>query len=141
MTTLKDVAAAAVARSFRSAVARASKFRNVPTVVDGITFASKWEAHRWRELVLEARVGTIRNLERQRPFAIVISERHVCDYVADFVYDRWTETAAGGSWQRVVEDAKGVRTETYRLKRKLMRAVLGIEIVEVRRSRAHDKEE
>jgi hypothetical protein len=134
--SLKEVAEAAVAKGFRVDVAKATKMRNVPTPVDGIVFASKWEAHRWTELRLEEKAGLVRKLERQRPFALVVNERHVCDYIADFVYERLERFASGESWQRVVEDAKGFRTEKYRLKKKLMRACLGIEIHEVRRERS-----
>jgi hypothetical protein len=136
MSSLKSVAEASVAARFRADVAKASKLRNVPTPVDGIVFASKWEAHRWTELRLEEKAGFVRKLERQRPFALVVNDLLVCQYVADFVYERLERFGAGESWQRVVEDAKGFRTEKYRLKKKLMRACLGIEIHEVRREMA-----
>lgn len=51
-------------------------------------------------------------------------ERKV-EYVADFVY---TNTETG---EYIVEDAKGVRTKDYILKRKLMLAVHSIRIKEV----------
>ena len=135
MSSLKSVAEAIYDAKFKTEVAKVSKMRNIPTPVDGILFASKWEAHRWTELRLEEKAGFIRKLERQRPFAIVIDDIHVCNYVADFVYERLERFCTGESWQRVVEDAKGFRTEMYRLKKKLMRAALGIEIIEVRRER------
>jgi hypothetical protein len=134
VSSLKDVAEAAVAAQFKNTVAR-TKFRNVKVAVDGVLFDSKWEAARWMELRMEEKAGLIRKLERQRPFAITINDIHCCNYVADFVYERMERFGAGESWQRVVEDAKGMRTEMYRLKKKLMRAALGIEIVEVRRER------
>jgi hypothetical protein len=136
--SLKDVAEAVVSSRYKNSVAR-TKFRNVKVEVDGIRFDSKWEAHRWQELTLMQRAGEIRKLERQRPFAIVINEIHVCNYVADFVYERLERFGAGESWQRVVEDAKGFRTEMYRLKKKLLRASLGIEIVETRQRRKKDE--
>lgn len=43
-------------------------------------------------------------------------------YYADFVYCRGN--------MRVVEDAKGIRTKEYIIKRKLMRYFLGIKVVE-----------
>lgn len=136
MSGLKDVAEAYAAKTFRADVAKASKMRNVPTMADGVMFASKWEAHRWTELRIEERAGTVRRLERQRPFAITVNDWPVCTYVADFVYERVAEFGPDAhSWQRVVEDAKGFRTEMYRLKKKLMKAALGIEILETRRSR------
>ena len=51
-------------------------------------------------------------------------ERKV-EYVADFTY---TDTETG---ENVVEDAKGMRTKDYIIKRKLMYAVHGIRIKEV----------
>lgn len=45
-------------------------------------------------------------------------------YIADFCYDtKWGTT--------VVEDCKGLRLPMYILKRKLMRFIHGIEVVEV----------
>jgi hypothetical protein len=98
------------------------RIRSTKTVVDGMTFDSKREAQRWHELILEQRAGHISALRRQVPFAITINRMHVCDYIADFVYVR--------NGAEVVEDSKGFRTEMYRLKKKLVRAVYGVEIVE-----------
>jgi hypothetical protein len=100
-----------------------SKMRNVRTTVDGITFASKREANRYAELRLELRASEITDLELQRPFSLDVNGFHVCDYVANFVYGR--------NGVQIVEDAKGKRTDVYVIKRALMRAVYGIEIVEV----------
>jgi hypothetical protein len=135
--SLKDVAEAAAAGLYRREVAR-TKFRNVKVTVDGITFDSKWEAARWSQLRLEEKAGTIRRLIRQRPFAITVNDFPVCTYVADFVYEREVPFASGASWQTIVEDAKGMRTEMYRLKKKLMRAVLGVEILETRARKKSD---
>jgi len=89
---------------------------------DGIVFHSKKEAERFRELLLLQRAGQIEKLERQVSFAIVVDHTLICQYIADAVYIR------GG--KRVVEDSKGFRTEMYRIKKRLMKAVLGIEILE-----------
>ena len=115
--------------SRRGAVARAKqpKYRNVKVTVDGITFDSKREAHRWGELRIAEKAGAIRFLRRQFTYAIVIDGVHVCSYVADFVYHEKRD----GAWWEVVEDAKGMRTREYQIKKKLMRAVYGIEIREV----------
>lgn len=99
-----------------------SKHRNVRTVIDGITFDSKKEARRWQELVLLERIGEIKLLERQVKFDIVVNGQKVCYYKADFVY--WKDG------QRVVEDAKGMLTPMYRLKKKLVKACHGVEILE-----------
>lgn len=91
--------------------------------VDGIVFASKREAVRYCELKLIARCGQIQDLELQPEWKIVINGQLVCKYVADFRYVENGET--------VVEDAKGMATPVYKLKKKLMRAVHGITIKEV----------
>ena len=100
-----------------------SKWRNVRTTVDGIQFASQREARRYAELKIELRAGEITDLKLQKRFALRVNGIHVCDYVADFVYHR--------KGIRVVEDAKGKATDVYRIKRALMRAIHGVEIVEV----------
>lgn len=130
--SLKDVAEAAVASRYKAEVER-TKFRAVKTTVDGVTFDSKFEAHRYGELKLLEKAGLIRNLNTQVPFSIVVNAQLICKYVADFTYQEREEFGAGESWQLIVEDAKGVRTPVYRLKAKLMKAVLGITIKETSR--------
>lgn len=106
--------------------ARESKYGNKKTECDGILFDSKKEAERYQVLKIEARVGTIQNLELQKRFDIVIGGMKVCTYIPDFVYIR--------DGKQVVEDVKSPSTkkkEVYRLKNKLMKAVFGINIIEV----------
>lgn len=104
---------------------RRSKYRNEPVVVDGLRFASKREAQRWGELRLRARLGEVADLHRQAPYACVVAGVQVCVYVADFVY----RDVPTGRWH--VEDAKGVRTAVYRLKKRLMKACHNIDVEEV----------
>lgn len=61
--------------------------------------------------------------EARRYQELLILERAVC-YIADYVY-REVRTRS-----LVVEDSKGVRTEDYIIKRKLMLQVHGIRILE-----------
>jgi len=109
---------------------RRSKFGAVKTVVDGITFDSKAEARYYGQLRLLERAGEISNLRLQVPFvlapAVVLGgrKRPALRYLADFTY----ETSAG----TVVADVKGAITDSYRIKRHLMKAVHGIEVQEVR---------
>lgn len=103
-----------------------SKFGNVRTVVDGITFASKKEARRYSELKLLEKAGKISNLVLQKRFPIYVHEVKICDYVCDFEY--LPEGKALG--RETVEDTKGVRTAIYKLKKKLLAACYGIEIRE-----------
>ena len=110
-----------------------SKYRNRKVTVDGITFDSVKEANRWQELKLLEKAGEIYDLQRQVPFVVIptqkddngkVIEREV-RYVADFTYKE------KGSLVRVVEDAKGVRTKEYILKRKMLLWRCGIRIKEV----------
>lgn len=126
---------------------RASKYYNIKTrALDGTVFDSHKEAIRWDELLLLQRAGKITELRRQVEYELIpaqyetyerygksgqrlkdgvrLLERKVC-YVADFVY---TDVETG---ENIVEDAKGVRTKDYILKRKLMLAVHSIRIREV----------
>jgi hypothetical protein len=81
------------------------------------------------------RAGLIYGLQRQVKFELIpniyegkkVAQRSA-SYIADFVYQ---EKESNGESHIVVEDAKGVRTDVYKLKKKLMRWVHGIEIQEV----------
>lgn len=104
------------------------KYGNKKTVVDGIEFDSLWEAKRYGQLKLLLAAGEISNLRLQVKFPILINGVKVCTYIADFVYIDLKKTDVFGNAVEVVEDAKGFETETFRLKKKLMKAVYGVEI-------------
>lgn len=114
-----------------------SKYGNQPTMgpalpsVEQRQYASKREAKRASQLEFMQQQGRIRNLRTQVPFLLIPVQRDLdgdiiekaCEYVADFVYDAPDgPTVAPGrtGWALVVEDSKGLRTEVYRIKRKLM---------------------
>lgn len=111
----------------------AKKYGNKKAEVNGITFDSVKEANRYRELLLLERAGTIQNLELQKKFILVPSQRGAdgkviereCAYVADFVY---IDTETG---RTIVEDTKGFRTKDYIIKRKLMLWIYNIKITEI----------
>lgn len=112
--------------------ARAQKYGNTKVVDAGITFDSKAEHKRWQYLVLLQRAGEIRDLQLQVPFELIPAQvapsgkkERATVYIADFAY----RTRAGA---RIVEDVKGAVTPEFRLKRKLLLWVHGIEIKEVR---------
>lgn len=111
----------------RFASFRSNKFNARRTELDGIAFASKAEAKRYAHLKLLARVGEIADLELQPKYDFVVNGLKVCSYLADF---RYRVPATG---EVVVEDVKSAPTRTpeYRIKRKLMKAIHGIEVVEV----------
>ena len=121
-----------------------SKYRNRKVTIDGITFASAHEAGRYRELSPMQRAGLISGLELQKPYELIPAQYETVArygkrgqrlkdgrkcleksvvYIADFVYDQNGET--------IVEDAKGMRTPDYIIKRKLMLYVRGVRIKEV----------
>ncbi len=105
---------------------RPNKFFAKKTEVDGIKFDSLKESRRWAELKLMERAGLIADLARQKRFNLAVNGVLVCAYVADHVY-----TEKG---EEVVEDVKSAYTRknpVYVLKKKLMKACLGIEIREV----------
>lgn len=107
-----------------------SKYRNKRTERDGILFDSEREADRYSKLKLLERSGKIRDLTLQPRFTLVDSHRNADGkveravvYVADFRYFEGDCC--------VVEDAKGVRTPDYIIKRKLMLDRHGITVKEV----------
>lgn len=101
-----------------------------PVWIDGIRFASKAEARRYAQLQLLLRAGAIANLELQPTFPIEVMNptngemTQVGVYKGDFRYVERGVT--------VIEDVKGMRTVVYRLKKRLVEAIYGIRIQEVR---------
>ena len=104
-----------------------SKYGNRRTFCDGMWFDSEREADRWISLKLLQRAGESRELRRQVSYELIAKNDlfRAVTYRADFVY---VDVRTG---ETVVEDAKGVRTEVYKLKKKLMYDRYGIEIREV----------
>lgn len=105
-----------------------SKYNNIKTKVDGIMFDSKKEAARYGVLKLLEKKKKIFNLKLQPKFPIAVNGEKICTYIADFSYSDMVPNGAGYD---VVEDVKGVKTAIYRLKKKLVKAVYGIDIQEV----------
>lgn len=111
----------------------APKYRNQKIEMDGIVFDSKRECKRWGELKVLESQGIISNLERQKKFVLIPSQKddkgkcleRECSYIADFVY---TDLETG---KTIVEDTKGVRTKDYVIKRKLMLFTFGLRIREI----------
>jgi len=104
------------------------KYRNVPTVVDGIRFASKAEAKRYGELKLLAKAGAITGLELQHRYPLHdVSGAIAAHYVADFDY---FDTKRG---QHITEDVKGVLTRAFKLKAKFFEAQYGRPITLIQR--------
>lgn len=91
---------------------------------DGIIFDSKGEMNRWCVLLWEERAGAIAELERQITYRLVVNGIKISRFTADFRYRRAGEL--------VVEDFKSrpTRTRAYVMRRKLMKAIHGIDVLE-----------
>lgn len=103
---------------------RRNKYGNKRTKVDGMVFQSAAEARRYSELKLMERAGAIRDLRLQTSWPLKIGETLICRYRCDFEY--WSSDG-----RQIVEDVKGVLTPAYRIKKKLMAAIHGVEIQEI----------
>ena len=111
-----------------------NKYGNKPTeriLPNGktINFGSKKEAAYYDSLLIQQRMGLVRNIRLQYQFLLKpaytdgeTGERfRAVSYLADFVFERNED----GQWKRVIVDTKGgkrkgTRTSTYAIKRKLM---------------------
>ena len=105
-----------------------AKYGNNKHEIDGILFDSKKEAGRYLQLKLMLYGALIGNLELQKEYKLIVDGKLVCKYIADFVYVKI------GTGETIVEDVKSAATRklpAYRLKKKLMRAIFNIEIIEV----------
>lgn len=110
-----------------------NKYSAKPEWVNGIRFASRKEARRYRELMLLARAGEIYQLALQPKFPLGTDEAPVkirskgypngrrASYLADFSYRDKAGTFT-------VEDVKGMDTPVSRLKRAVVEAQYDIRI-------------
>ena len=106
-----------------------AKYGNKKSVAaDGTKFDSRAEHRRWAHLRQLQAAGLISDLQCQVAFELVKSVKfHGANrakpsirYVADFVYmEKGVE---------IIEDVKGVLTTEFKLKRHLMKALLGLEV-------------
>ena len=125
-----------------------NKYGNKKITYKGEEFDSKRECYRYVDLKFLEDCGAISNLRRQVKYELIPTQREkstkvykkgrkkgqpiegkiiekAVTYIADFVY---TDSTTG---KEVVEDAKGMRTKDYIIKRKLMLYIHGIKIQEV----------
>lgn len=112
-----------------------NKYNAIPTVLDGIRFASGREAKRYQALKLLERAGEISDLELQPQYKLGTDDNPVlirsrryrngrrASYRADFRY-RIESTG-----ETVVEDSKGVDTPASRLRRAFVEWQYQIRIV------------
>ena len=111
-----------------------SKYGAKKITADGIVFDSLAEHRRYQDLKLMQLAGEIQELEVHPMYPLNIlgtggfmgdEPKHICNYVADFQYLR----GRLGTWARVTEDVKGIRTgpawALFRVKAKLFEALYG----------------
>lgn len=116
------------AARYREAVRKPkkNKFGARKTVVDGITFASRAEAKFYSQLKLREQAREVGLVELQRPFALIgpdgmLITTYRCDFAFyDYVEDRFRVLDVKGG--------KATQTDTFRLKRKMMKSFLGIDV-------------
>lgn len=110
---------------------RLTKFGNRPArCSQGVMHQSTAESRRCTELHALQSAGLISDLKAhpQERFDLSVNGKHVCFYLADFVY-------FDDNGKQIVEDVKGFRKADYILKAKLFEAVFGFPITEVRTRR------
>ncbi len=97
-------------------------------IYNGITFASKKEKNRYKNLMLLLGLGEISNLELQPKFLLQESFQYnnkterAINYIADFQY-------IDKNGRTIVEDVKGYKTTEYKLKRKLFLKKYGNDLI------------
>ena len=108
-----------------------SKYHNKKVNYNGITFDSIKEKNRYIELKLLEKAGLIKDLKLQYEFelqpAFTLKNKKIrkISYIADFYYfDNKLN-------DYVVEDTKGMRTEIYKIKKKIFQYKYKKEIIEL----------
>lgn len=96
---------------------RASKYCNQILNTDEGKFHSKREYLRWRELQLLQSQGLISDLERQVKFDLIVNEKKIGRYTADFVYK---DPVTG---KMIIDDSKGFKTREWKRTKKLVEAL------------------
>ena len=100
-----------------------NKYLNKKTIIDNIKFDSKAEAKRYNELKLLLKAGEITQLEIHPRFTLLENGKNKHDqgygkitYIADFMYINTNDRVI------TAEDVKGVKTQTYSVKKRLFMA-------------------
>lgn len=103
-----------------------SKYKNKWVVIDGIKFQSTAEGNAFVEYKRRKAAGEIKDFERQRRYKLIVNGIQVSSYRADFVVIHWDNS------EQIV-DVKSSFTRTlndYIIRKKLMKALFGIDIYE-----------
>lgn len=105
------------------------------TAPDGTKFASKGEFARWNFLVDMQACGKITGLRRQIRFKLEVKGQLICTYIADHGYSVVLDEPFL-SCPETIEDFKGMETPEFKLKKKLMLAIHGIDVKVVKKPTA-----
>lgn len=128
-TTSAKRGRASSATKANATASRHGKYNARGRKIDGKFFASESEAIRYMQLKEMQEKGLIDRLTTQVSFRCVVAGQLICTYRADFQYMLLDER--GNSIDRVVEDVKGMITDVYRIKKKLVEALFTLEIKEI----------
>lgn len=108
---------------------RKGKYNAAGERIDGIFFHSRAEGERYLQLKALQEQGEIENLKLQPSYECVVKNQKITTYRADFKYDVIDDR--GHTIKAVVEDVKGMLTDIYKLKKKLVEACYDIKILEI----------
>lgn len=103
---------------------KVNKYNAKKVTVDGIKFDSIAESKRYSVLKLLERTGEVTELKLQPKYDLIVNGTKVGFYKADFRYKR--------NGELVVEDVKGMKTPIYNLKKRMIKAIYGIDILETK---------
>ena len=106
-----------------------SKYGNKKVSADGYVFDSKAEYHRYNELKLLLRVGEITDLKVHPRYEIQKECNYLGKKIKPIYYEADFEYMTTKAAHLIIEDVKGMRTDVYKLKKKMMLKILseGIE--------------
>lgn len=98
---------------------RRNKYGNERVVIDGIKFASKREGECFTHQRLKVLAGKARWVLMQVPFLLPGGIKYLLDFLV-----------LNGDGSLDYYDAKGVQTQVYKIKKKQVEAIYGIQIKE-----------
>lgn len=114
-------------KTIKVSISKPNKYRNRKVVYNDIVFDSQHEAEVYSELLLRQYAKEIYALDRQISFDLKVNDQLVCRYISDFTYYTHDDVFT-------IVDAKSEFTKKlpeYRIKKKLLKACLGLDIIEL----------
>jgi len=105
-----------------------NKFHNKFVYYDNYKYASIFEASYAKYLNLLLKAGEIKGWKRQVPISIDFQDIHICNYICDFVIIQKDDLL---KYVDTKGYCKGSSYNIFKLKKKLVKAVHGINVIEV----------